>query len=86
MNQKYIITGAPGTGKTAIINALKKEGHSCAEEISRTIITQEIASGGDALPWKNLATFSQQVIALRKHNILMPHKVELIFLIEELLM
>ena len=66
MNQKYIITGAPGTGKTAIINALKKEGHSCAEEISRTIITQEMASGGDALPWKNLAAFSQQVIALRK--------------------
>ena len=66
MNQKYIITGAPGTGKTAIINALKKEGHSCAEEISRTIITEEIARGGDALPWKNLAAFSQQVIALRK--------------------
>ena len=66
MNNKYIITGAPGTGKTAIINALKKEGHSCAEEISRTIITEQIASGGDALPWKNLATFSQQVIALRK--------------------
>jgi predicted ATPase len=66
VNQKYIITGAPGTGKTAIINALKKEGHSCAEEISRTIITEEIARGGDALPWKNLAAFSQQVIALRK--------------------
>jgi len=66
MNQKYIITGAPGTGKTAIINLLKKEGHSCAEEISRTIIAQQIASGGDALPWKNLAAFSQQVIALRK--------------------
>ena len=66
MNQKYIITGAPGTGKTAIIDTLKKEGHSCAEEISRTIIIEQIANGGDALPWKNLATFSQQVIALRK--------------------
>ena len=66
MNQKYIITGAPGTGKTAIINALKKQGHSCAEEISRKIITQEMASDGDALPWKNLAAFSQQVIALRQ--------------------
>lgn len=63
---KYIITGAPGTGKTAIINALKKDGYSCAEEISRSIITQQIASGGDALPWKNLTAFSQQVIALRK--------------------
>ncbi len=66
MNQKYIITGAPGTGKTAIIDTLKKEGHSCAEEISRTIIIEQIANGGDALPWKNLAAFSQQVIALRK--------------------
>ena len=66
MNQKYIITGAPGTGKTAIINELKNKGYSCAEEISRTIITQQIASGGDALPWKNLAAFSRQVITLRK--------------------
>jgi predicted ATPase len=66
VNQKYIITGAPGTGKTAIIDTLKKEGHSCAEEISRTIIIEQIANGGDALPWKNLAAFSQQVIALRK--------------------
>jgi predicted ATPase len=66
VNQKYIITGAPGTGKTAIIDTLKKEGHSCAEEISRTIIIEQITNGGDALPWKNLAAFSQQVIALRK--------------------
>jgi len=40
MNQKYIITGAPGTGKTAIINALMQKGYSCAEEISREIIAK----------------------------------------------
>jgi len=66
MNNKYIITGAPGTGKTSIINALKKKGYSCSEEISRKIIREEIANHGDALPWKNLVTFSQKVIALRK--------------------
>ena len=43
MNQRYIITGAPGTGKTAIINALMQErGYSCAEENSREIIAEQI--------------------------------------------
>lgn len=66
MNQKYIITGAPGTGKTSIINQLKKLGHSCSNEISREIITEQIAAGGEVLPWKNLKAFSQTVFSLRK--------------------
>lgn len=66
MKNKIVLTGAPGTGKTTIIKALKKQGHSCSEEISRAIITQQLSSGGDALPWKNLTAFSEQVMALRK--------------------
>ena len=66
MNKKYIITGAPGTGKTAIINCLKKQGFSCSNEISREIITEQIASGGNVLPWKNLDAFSERVATMRK--------------------
>jgi len=66
MNQKYVITGAPGTGKTTIINCLKKQGFSCSNEISREIIADQIESGGDVVPWKNLNAFSQRVATMRK--------------------
>ena len=66
MNQKFIITGAPGTGKTSIINELKKRGFSISKEISREIITDELKQGGDVLPWKNLKAFSERVALLRK--------------------
>ena len=41
MNQKFIITGAPGTGKTSIINELKKRGHLCAPEINPSNISNK---------------------------------------------
>ncbi len=57
MSQRYVITGAPGTGKTAIINALKERGYSCVEENSREIIAEQIINGGEILPWKNQIAF-----------------------------
>ena len=67
--EKYVITGAPGTGKTTIIEHLKKIGYSCKEEISRKIISEQIAKNGEALPWINLNLFSKKVFDLRKkHN------------------
>ena len=70
MNQKYIITGAPGTGKTAIINALMQKGYSCAEEISREIIAEQLSIGGDILPWKNQIVFENHIANLRKEQYL----------------
>ena len=61
MIQKYIISGAPGTGKTTIINALKKKDHYCAEEISRELITEQISIGGNILPWKDQIAFENQI-------------------------
>ena len=66
MGNKIVITGAPGTGKTSIITQLRKSGYSCSEEISREIITEQIASNGKVLPWLNLEAFSKRVFSLRK--------------------
>ena len=60
--QKFIITGAPGTGKTSIINHLKKKGYNCIDEISREIISEQIAINGEVLPWKNLSAFSESCL------------------------
>ena len=68
--QKFVITGAPGTGKTSIINYLKTKGYNCIDEISREIISEQIAINGEALPWKNLSAFSERVFTLRGSQLL----------------
>lgn len=65
MNQKYIITGAPGTGKTSIINELQKKGYYCIKEYSREIIFNQIKSKGNILPWRNQVAFENEVAAKR---------------------
>ena len=61
MIQNYIITGAPGTGKTTIINALKKKDYYCAEEISRELIAEQISIGGNILPWEDQIAFENKI-------------------------
>ena len=65
MNQSYVITGAPGTGKTAIINELKERGYCCVDENSREIITEQIKNGGEILPWKNQIAFENLISSKR---------------------
>ena len=70
MNQKYIITGAPGTGKTSIINELKRRGFRCVDENSREIIAEQIKTGGKILPWKNQIAFENQIANMRTQQYL----------------
>tara|TARA_B100001250_G_scaffold371160_1_gene355800 strand:+ start:13 stop:543 length:531 start_codon:yes stop_codon:yes gene_type:complete len=65
MNQKYIITGAPGTGKTSIINELKRRQVHCIDENSREVIAEQIIIGGEILPWKNQIAFENQIANMR---------------------
>ena len=70
MKQKYIVTGAPGTGKTSIINELKKRGVHCIDENSREIISEQIINGGEILPWKNQIAFENQIANMRTQQYL----------------
>lgn len=58
----YIITGAPGTGKSTIIESLKELGLPVFEEIARKVIAQEVEKGTDHLPWKDIEEFSKLVL------------------------
>lgn len=64
MIKRIVLTGAPGTGKTSIINKLEAK-YSCHQEISREIISQQLANGGEITPWNNLFDFSDLVIKKR---------------------
>ncbi len=58
----YIITGGPGGGKTTVIEALRKMGFVCVEEGARSIIQQQMRSGGDAVPWNNIAVYRELLL------------------------
>ena len=79
MNQRYVITGAPGTGKTAIINALKERGYSCVDENSREIIAEQMINGGEILPWKNQIAFENLISSKRAKQYASIHKDEIYF-------
>ena len=57
MHKQIIITGAPGTGKTTLIQALAQKGYSCYPEISRQIIKAQQLENGTKTPWEDLSGF-----------------------------
>jgi predicted ATPase len=64
-NQKIIITGGPGFGKTSIITELETRNYTCVHEVARSIIKEQIDAGGDVLPWKDLKKFSDLLLERR---------------------
>lgn len=65
MTKRIVISGAPGTGKTSIIQELSRKGYPCKPEISREIIAHQIAINGNITPWQDLEQFSEIVLEKR---------------------
>lgn len=59
----YVITGGPGSGKTAIIEALRSRGYPCSVEAGRGIISDQVAIDGPALPWRDPMLFSELMLS-----------------------
>jgi predicted ATPase len=63
---RFIITGAPGSGKTAIIRQLELDGFSVVEEAATDVIAAAQARG-TAEPW-TVPSFIDQVADLQKRR------------------
>jgi predicted ATPase len=62
----YILTGAPGSGKTAILRMLETRGHPVVEEAATDVIAIENALGRDE-PWEE-AGFIDKIVALQRRR------------------
>ena len=58
----YVITGAPSTGKSSVINELRKMNFVCHDEIAREIIKENQEANRNVFPWVNMREFSDTVI------------------------
>jgi len=65
MKRLFVITGAPGSGKTTLIGALRRHGFKCIDETSREIIQEQLKIGGNVLPWIDLVSFGHAVLDKR---------------------
>jgi predicted ATPase len=62
--KRFVVTGAPGSGKTCVIRQLELEGFAVVEEAATDIIALD-QSLGNAEPWKS-ASFLDAVAGLQK--------------------
>jgi predicted ATPase len=57
-----VITGGPGSGKTSLITALGAAGFDVTVEAGRGVIQDQVAIGGDALPWRDPVAFAELML------------------------
>ena len=44
-NQRVVLAGGPGAGKTSVIERLQAKGHHCAPDVARSVIRARLAAG-----------------------------------------
>lgn len=66
----FVVTGGPGSGKTTLIEALAAEGFARTHEAGRGIIRDQVAIGGNALPWSDRQAFAEMMLSwdMRSHR------------------
>ena len=73
---KIVFTGAPGTGKSTLINTLLAEQFSCMPEISRAITAEAQKKGIDKIFLKEPLAFSQLLLDARKKQFAESNQIE----------
>jgi predicted ATPase len=66
MPLRYILTGAPGSGKTTILAALRDRGHHVVDEAATDIINA-LARRGIVEPWRR-ADFIDRIVGLQRQR------------------
>ena len=81
MQQKIVLIGGPGTGKTSVINELLKRNYFCLSEISREVTLKAKEQGIDQLFLTQPLLFSEMLLEGRveQYHIADKNKSELVF-------
>lgn len=74
--QKIVLIGGPGTGKTTVLNTLKEKGFFCFDEISRAVTLKAQEQGIDQLFLKQPLLFSEMLLKGREEQFLEANKIE----------
>lgn len=59
----FVITGGPGSGKTTLLEGMEVAGYRRSIEAGRAVIQQQLATGGNGLPWRDRVQFAELMLA-----------------------
>jgi hypothetical protein len=62
LDRFFVITGGRGSGKSTLIDVLRAQDVQTMPEAGRAIIQDQVAIGGDALPWGNRLAFAESML------------------------
>ena len=65
MQQKIVVTGGPGTGKSTVIRELEKRNYACMHEISRQLTLDARKDGVEQLFIEDPLLFSSKLLIER---------------------
>lgn len=67
----FVLTGGPGSGKSALIKALEQCGYACSVEAGRGVIQDQVLIKGPALPWNDSILFAELMLSweMRSYHI-----------------
>lgn len=58
----FVVTGGPGSGKSSLIDALRRRGFQSMPEAGRAIIQDQVRIGGTSLPWADRTMFAELML------------------------
>jgi predicted ATPase len=61
-NNRFVITGGPGAGKTTVLRELETRGFHSVPEVARQLIQEQVREGGTALPWSDRALYARRML------------------------
>ncbi|MGC3936909.1 AAA family ATPase [Roseobacter sp. EG26] len=64
MNNRVLISGCSGGGKSSLIDALHDRGYPVVAEPGRRVIASEEAQGGSAFPWADMPAFLDKALQM----------------------
>lgn len=59
----FILTGAMGAGKSAVLDRLRTRGHWCVDDPARQILKEQRSIGGSGVPETDAALFNQLMLS-----------------------
>ncbi len=71
----FVLTGGPGSGKSALLDALEEKGFARTTEAGRGIIRDQASINGQGLPWKNPQLFAEMMLSweMRSYHLALTH-------------
>ena len=63
MQSFHLLTGPPGSGKSALLLELRALGHTTVNEPARQILAEQRSFGGNGLPERNPALFTELMLS-----------------------